>query len=72
MPLLFSPASRARFLSALNTVFWSVLSCPAGRRVKADFRYSKSEHMEPVVETLSAHLRLTAGSLSSITAVGHD
>lgn len=40
-------------------------SCRRGTVYKLIFRYSKSEHTEPA----SAHLGLTAGSLSSITVL---
>lgn len=72
IPAPSSPAQWARFLSALNRLFWSTLLCLTGRQLKAHFGYNESEHMEPVEETLSAHLGLTAGSPSSITVVGRD
>lgn len=41
------------FLSAVNRCSGLLFSVPqAGRRLKADFSYSKPEHVEPVVETL--------------------
>lgn len=45
-PLLLSGS----FLSAPNRAFWSALFCPTGGKLKAHFRYSESEHAEPVVE----------------------
>lgn len=64
------PLSGPSFLCSKQGVL--VCSCLFDRRLKANFGYSKSEHMEPVVEALSARLRLTAGSPSSITVVGRD
>lgn len=70
---MYCSASDFSFLtrSSLNMKLCSALSCQTGWQLKAHFRYSPSEHTEPVVGTLSAHLGLTAGSPSSIAVVGH-
>lgn len=56
-PLLLSGS----FLSAPNRAFWSALFCPTGGKLKAHFRYSKSEHAEPVVENSKCSSRADSG-----------
>lgn len=69
--LRFSPASRLLFFffhfvsSKPGVPICSFPSCRRGTVYKLIFRYCKSEHTEPA----SAHLGLTAGSLSSITVL---
>lgn len=67
--LRFSPAFYFFFFhfvsSKQGVPICSFPSCRRGTVYKLIFRYSKSEHTEPA----SAHLGLTAGSLSSITVL---